>query len=199
MPRVRLKNSYKIHDPWWHFAHKFWVPNCCESRIMFSRTSVTQNMLQVESGVLPAAVVAKSYAEVSANKHQVPLFQRMFQTQECGTYATSITRFRASNLETLTQLTWAHHKLLGLWLPPGTFRNWNLRSGEGSERLIVSVSPLPKKNTESWQRRQKDITLSPQAVCLVALRFLQGSPTWVVKPIPLHGPGSIFHMYMARS
>ena len=149
MPRVRLKNSYKIHDPWWHFAHKFWVPNCCESRIMFSRTSVfTQKMLQVESGVLPAAVVAKSYAEVSANKHQVPLFQRMFQTQECGTYATSITRFRASNLETLTQLTWAHHKLLGLWLPPGTFRNWNLRSGEGSERYHpVASSSMPRCST----------------------------------------------------
>lgn len=48
--------------------------NCCESRIMFSRTSVSKQMLQVESGVLPAP-----FEQVSANKHQVPFSSNCFK------------------------------------------------------------------------------------------------------------------------
>ena len=114
----------------WHVApsrttsnHKFWVP-----KLLWIAHHVLQNLsfhvckcCNVESDGWSTTSCGKILSCTSLCK-QAPssLFQRMFQTQECGTYATSTTEdFEPRISRRWLNSLWAHHKLLGLWLPEG--------------------------------------------------------------------------------
>ena len=177
--------------------------NCCESRIMFSRTSV----------FMYANVASRIWWMEYYQLCQNPELHKSLQTSTKFPFPAHVSnsgvwnlchiyywRFRASNLETLTQLTLGSPQTTGPLTAWRTLIWW--RHVKGLKNCLSLYLHCPK--IKHWwifaeTSRMINITLPPQAVCLVALHFLQGSPIWVVKPIPLHGPGGVSHMYMARS
>ena len=161
------------------FTHRKWhvapIANHIKPQVLGPKTAVNRascspepqfscmQMLQVESDGWSTTSCGKILSCTSLCK-QAPssLFQRMFQTQECGTYATSTTEdFEPRIWRRWLNSLWAHHKLLGLWLPEG---HWSV---EGMWRVwktaCRSISIVQNKTLVNLRRDIRNDKYHPAA------------------------------------